>query len=73
MGKSIFFERHEGNSGATILAVNGAFLSVRHSGMQQINGDMGGLLIPVIASPRFPGPTAAFSSILGVCRFWCYS
>ncbi|TWW77273.1 MUC18 Cell surface glycoprotein P1H12 [Takifugu flavidus] len=25
---------------------------------------MGGLLIPVIASPRFPGPTAAFSSLL---------
>lgn len=36
--------------------------------MQQINGDMGGLLIPVIASPRFPGPTTAFSSLLGVCR-----
>lgn len=34
--------------------------------MQQINGDMGGLLIPLKASPRFPGPTAAFSSLLGV-------
>lgn len=56
------------NSGATMLPVNWAFLPVRgcHGGMQHINVDMGGLLIPVIASLSSMWPSMTFSSRLSV-------